>query len=194
MRHARAGEGHAGGPSSAAMQQRRWCVPLRLVAASLVALCGVPIATIDPASQVGAVAARPPVARRSSRRVVQLRCFVAPPASAHSVCAPTREHVQGGENVNWKVHPAPEHLSQLLGWKDLGLRKIKVLSSVDARARALCARDRACRTDCASRAKSAFQRCPGTDGCGRVCPGRRQPLWRQIRKNRGLAWQSPGRR
>jgi hypothetical protein len=32
---------------------------------------------------------------------------------------------QGGENVAWRVDPAPEHLSQLLGWKDLGLRKIK---------------------------------------------------------------------
>ena len=77
LRHARAGEGHAGGPSSAAMQQRRWCVPLRLVAASLVALCGVPIATIDPASQVAAVAARPPAACRGSHRVVQLWCSLA---------------------------------------------------------------------------------------------------------------------
>jgi len=32
---------------------------------------------------------------------------------------------QGGENVNWKPRPEPEDLSQLLGWKDLGLRKIK---------------------------------------------------------------------
>jgi hypothetical protein len=134
--------------------------------------------------------------RASARRVPRLAsrraALVLAGGVSVRVCA--RAYAQGGENVDWKVHPAPEHLSQLLGWKDLGLRKIKVLSSVDARARALCARDRACRTDCASRAKSAFQRCPGTDGCGRVCPGRRQPLWRQIRKNRGLAWQSPGRR
>jgi hypothetical protein len=34
--------------------------------------------------------------------------------------------VQGGENVKWRRDSAPEHLSQLLGWKDLGIKKIKV--------------------------------------------------------------------
>ena len=27
--------------------------------------------------------------------------------------------------MGWKPNPSPEHVSQLLGWKDLGLRKIK---------------------------------------------------------------------
>ena len=32
---------------------------------------------------------------------------------------------QGGSNVNWRPDPQAQHISQLLGWKDLGLKKIK---------------------------------------------------------------------
>lgn len=110
----------------------------RALVAGLLALCAVPTAPIDPESQVAA--GRPAiVCTRCVARSVSLPwcplavcvgVYVCVRARARRVlcfvCARLHRRVQGGENVKWRTDSAPEHLSQLLGWKDLGIKKIKV--------------------------------------------------------------------